>query len=37
MRIKEDYFVEIPDDLDEKAIGAAVSQLKTLCRDICEK
>ena len=37
MRIKEDYFVEVPDDLNETAIGAALSELKALCREICEK
>ncbi|MDH4201367.1 MAG: hypothetical protein OEV87_00540 [Phycisphaerae bacterium] len=37
MRIKDDYFVEIPDDLDEAAIGTAVSQLKALCGEICEE
>lgn len=37
MRIKDDYFVEVPDDLDEKEIATALSELKALCREICEK
>ena len=37
MQIKEDYFVEVPDDLDETAIGTALSELKALCQKICEK
>jgi len=37
MRIKDDYFVEVPDDLDETAIGTALSELKALCREFCEK
>ena len=36
MRIKDNYFVEIPDDLDETAIAAALSKLKALCQKICE-
>ena len=37
MRIKKDYFVEIPKDLYEKEIGTALSKLKALCRSVCEK
>jgi hypothetical protein len=37
MRIKDDYFLEIPDDLKPKEIETTLSELKSLCRSICEK
>ena len=37
MRIKDDYFVEIQDDLSEKEIATVLSELKALCQKICEE
>jgi hypothetical protein len=36
MRIKDDYFVEMPNDLKEKDIKAQMTELKSLCRSVCE-
>ena len=37
MRIRDDYFLEIPEDLKPKEIEAKLTELKNLCRSICEK
>ena len=37
MRIKDDYFLEIPDDLKPKEIETTLSELKSLCRSVCER
>jgi hypothetical protein len=37
MRMREDYFLEVPEDLKPKEIETTLSGLKTLCRSICEK
>jgi hypothetical protein len=37
MRMRDDYFLEIPEDLKPKQIKAKLSELKTLCQSICEK
>ena len=37
MRMRDDYFLEIPEDLKPKEIETRLSELKTLCRSICEK
>jgi len=37
MRIKDDYFLEIPDDLKPKAIESTLSELKSLCSSVCER
>ena len=37
MRMRDDYFLEIPEDLKPKQIKAKLSELKKLCRSICEK
>ena len=37
MRIRDDYFLEVPEDLKPKEIETKLSELKTLCRSICEK
>ena len=36
MRIKDDYFLEIPDDLKPKEIETTLSELKSLCQSVCE-
>ncbi len=36
MRMRVDYFLEIPEDLKPKEIETKLSQLKTLCGSICE-
>ena len=36
MRIKDDYFLEIPDDLKPKEIETTLSELKNLCRSVRE-
>ncbi len=35
MRIKENYFVEIPDDLKVEDIETTVLQIKDLCQSVC--
>jgi len=37
MRIRDEYFTEIPEDLKPKEIETKLSELKALCRSICEK
>ena len=37
MRIRDDYFLEIPEDLKPQEIENKLAELKTLCRAICEK
>ena len=37
MDVKDDYFLEIPEDLKSKEIDTRLSELKTLCRSICER
>ncbi len=37
MRMRDDYFLEIPEDLKPKQIKAELSELKKLCQSICEK
>jgi len=37
MRMRDDYFLEIPEDLKLKEIETKLSELKTLCRSICKK
>jgi hypothetical protein len=37
MRIKDEYFIEIPEDLKPKEIETKLTELKNLCRLICEK
>ena len=37
MLIRDDYFLEIPDDLKPKEIETTISELNTLCRSVCEK
>jgi hypothetical protein len=37
MRMRDDYFLEIPEDLKPNEIKNRLSELKTLCRSICEK
>ena len=37
MRIRDDYFLEVPEDLKPKQIRAKLSELKKLCQFICEK
>jgi len=37
MRMRDHYFLEIPEDLKPKQIKAKLSELKNLCRSICEK
>jgi hypothetical protein len=37
MRIKKDYFLEIPDDLKPKEIDTTLSELKALCQSVCER
>jgi len=36
MRIRDEYFLEVPEDLKPKEIENRLSELKTLCRSICE-
>jgi hypothetical protein len=36
MRMRDDYFLEVPEDLKPKEIETRLSELKTLCRSICE-
>ena len=37
MRIKDDYFLEIPDDLKPEQIETAIRELKSLCQSVSEK
>ena len=37
MRIRDEYFLEIPEDLKPKEIKAKLAEVKTLCRSICKK
>ncbi len=37
MRMRDDYFLEIPEDLKPKEIETKLTELKTLCQSICEK
>ncbi len=37
MRMREDYFLEIPEDLKPKQIETKLSELKSLCQSICEE
>jgi hypothetical protein len=37
MRMRDDYFLEIPEDLKPKEIKTKLSELKSLCQSICEK
>jgi hypothetical protein len=37
MRMRDDYFLEVPEDLKPKEIKTRLSELKTLCQSICEK
>ena len=37
MRIRDDYFLEVPEDLKPNEIKKKLTELKALCRSICEK
>ena len=37
MRIKDEYFLDVPEDLKPKEIETKLAELKSLCRSICEK
>ena len=37
MRMRDDYFLEVPEDLKPKEIEAKLVELKALCRLVCEK
>lgn len=37
MCMRDDYFLEIPEDLKPEEIETKLSELKSLCRSICEK
>ena len=37
MLIRDDYFLEIPEDLKPEEIETTLTELKALCRTICEK
>ena len=37
MCMRDDYFLEVPEDLKPKEIETKLSELKILCRSICEK
>ena len=37
MDVKDVYFLEIPEDLNQKEIETTLSELKSLCRSVCEK
>jgi len=37
MRMRDDYFLEIPEDLKPNEIESRLTDLKNLCRSICEK
>ncbi len=37
MRIRDEYFTEVPEDLKPKEIETKLFELKTLCRSKCER
>ncbi len=37
MRIRDDYFFEIPEDLRPNEIESRLTEIKMLCRTVCEK
>ena len=37
MGIKDEYFLDVPEDLNQKEIETRLSELKTLCRAVCKK
>ena len=37
MRIRDDYFTEVPEDLKPNEIETRLSELKSLCQSICKK
>ena len=37
MRIRDEYFRDIPEDLTPEEIDTRLSELKSLCRSVCEK
>ena len=37
MRMRDDYFLEVPEDPKPEEIETKLSELKSLCRSICEK
>ena len=37
MRMRDDYFLEVPEDLKPKEMETKLAGLKSLCRSICEK
>jgi len=37
MRIKDEYFLDVPEDFKPNEIETKLSELKTLCRSICEE
>ena len=37
MRMRDDYFLEVPKDLKPKEIETKLAELKNLCRSICAK
>ncbi len=37
MRIRDDYFLDVPEDPKPKEIKVILSDLKALCRSVCEK
>ena len=37
MRIRDEYYTEIPEDLKPKEIETKLAELKNLCQSICEK
>ena len=36
MRMRDDYFLEVPEDLKPKEIETKLLEMKNLCRSICE-
>ncbi len=37
MRMRDDYFLKVPEDLKPEEIETKLSKLKSLCRSICEE
>jgi hypothetical protein len=37
MRMRDDYFLEVPEALKPKEIETKLSELKSLCQSVCEK
>ncbi len=37
MRMRDDYFLEIPEDLKPEEVETRLTDLKNLCRSICKK